>query len=73
MGASGLNLLREEWQKLVDEREEILRAVHTRKISFTEWNRRELLYARRVHDASVRFKHAQTREFCREMTGRCPN
>lgn len=73
MGLTGMKLLHEEWQKLVDEREGVLRDVHARKISFMEWNRLERTYAVRVHEALTRLKHAQARTFCREMVGRCGN
>jgi len=73
MGLTHLKLLQDEWQKLVDEREDVLREVHQQKITFSEWNRRERVYAVRVEDARVRLKHAQTKAFCAEMVGRNPN
>jgi len=73
MGLTGVELLREEWQKLVDEREHVLREVHEQRITFMEWNRLERAYAVRVHEALTRLKHAQARSFCREMVGQCGN
>ncbi len=73
MGLTGVELLHEEWQKLVDERENVLRDVHTQKITFGEWNRLERTYAVRVHEALTRLKHAQARSFCREMVGKVQN
>lgn len=70
---TGVELLHQEWQKLVEERESVLRDVHTHKITFGEWNRLERTYAARVHEALTRLKHAQTRAFCHEMVGRCSN
>lgn len=73
MGLRRLKLLEDEWQKLVDEREEVLRAVHQQKITFAEWNKRERVYAVRVEEALVRLKHAQSKAFCAEMVGKNPN
>lgn len=73
MGLTGLELLQQEWQRLVDEREEVLRDVHTQKITFTEWNRLERSYAVRVHEALTRLKHAQAKAFCRDMAGQNRN
>ncbi|HSU33068.1 MAG TPA: hypothetical protein VLJ11_17720 [Bryobacteraceae bacterium] len=73
MDSTNVELLHEEWQKLVQEREGVLQDVHKRKISFTEWNKRERMYAARVNEAFARLKHAQAREFCREMVGQFGN
>lgn len=69
MGLTGMELLHQEWQRLVKERENVLRDVHAQKITFVEWNRLERMYAIRVHEALTRLKHAQARAFCYEMVG----
>jgi hypothetical protein len=73
MGLRRLKLLEDEWRKLVAEREDVLRAVHQQKITFTEWNKRERVYVVRVQEALVRLKHAQTKAFCAKMVGKNPN
>jgi hypothetical protein len=73
MDSTNLERLHEEWQKLVQEREGVLQDVHRRKISYSEWNKRERMYAARVNEAFARLKHAQASEICREMVGQFGN
>lgn len=73
MGSTNVERLREEWQKLVQEHESVLQDARSRRISFDEWNRRERMYAARVSEALARLKHAQAKEFCREMVGQFGN
>lgn len=73
MSSTNVELLHEEWRKLVQEHEGVLQDARTRRISLNEWNKRERMYAARVSEALARLKHAQAKEFCRDMVGQFGN